>query len=429
MGLGTLGIVNVTVSANAVVTLSSALSAERIAYFPLLNCTITNFNGAWAAFSGTGTMSITNSTTIQTNINTLTLPAYSGNGGELSTLSTGNAANRMGGTPAGYAGMFIDGRRRAHHGWYDQWFFNGKAWDVNQGSCTGVGNSTSHAWSFDRSYAVPTAMPTAPGQAPQAWQNNAGPWKWLGTSDTGAKLLTSISGDSLGNSPAVALDPVTGIIWYAHGDGGNWFAGFGSLNTATEALVHVDMPQPCQQPFGHSAICVDPAWDGVFGDPNNTCRWRFFVFFPQGGLNQIAILDLKAANPYLPASWTIGAISSSTGVATVGNGAVYHKASRSVICANPVAQQDGIVYKVRVPTNPATGVYVGGTWNVSPINPDTVNGNVNPGLNQTTGQGGGNAFGKLRLVESISGGQDGIVICSGVTLPTYVYKLPAAEIV
>jgi hypothetical protein len=50
-------------------------------------------------------------------------------------------------------------------------------------------------------------------------------------------------------------------------------------------------------------------------------------------------------------------------------------------------------------------------------------------LNQVVNQGGGNAFGKLRLVESISGGQDGIVICSGVTLPTYVYKLPAAEIV
>lgn len=337
------------------------------------------------------------------------------------TNSTSNTTGGQGQNPAGYAAMFTDGRRRAHHGWYDQIFHNGYAWNVNQGSPTGVGNSTSHAWKFNRNFA---GIPTAAGGTPLAWTNNVGPWTWLGTSDTGNKASGAISAYSLGNNPAVALDPVTGKIWYARPDQGNWFAGWGSLDTATEVIQGASAPQPWQQALGQSCVCVDPAWDGVAGDPNNTCRWRFFVFSIQNSGN-LAVLNLKAANPLLFSAWTQITPSNPSALNDSGGGMVYHKASRSIIAANPVRSLNGNLTKVRVPTN-ADGTYnAAGTWTVSTV---TTSG-ANPSTGSSPGtNGGGYVFGKLRLMENIANGQDGIVICNGVTLPTYVCKLPATEI-
>jgi hypothetical protein len=341
--------------------------------------------------------------------------SYVHSGSGAPPASTSSTAAGQGVNPDKYAAMYGDGRMRSVHGWYSTHFANNKAWLVTQGSPTGVGYSTPHAWSFDRGF---VGLATAFGQTPLAWANNAGPWQWLGFSATGGMSTTAQGIPAWDDSPAVALDEVTGILHTLHGSdqGDGQVSGYGTLNTSTGAFTHTASAIG-QTAWGAAVVAYDPQWDGVLGDPNGTCRWRLFIALNKTG--GLYVRDLVAG------TWSTPALSSSTFSAS-GVGAVYHSASRSMIAADPVRSGNGTVYKIRVPTNPTTGVYVpSATWAVTPI---TTVGGANPSTGSAAGLGGGYSYGKLRLVKNIPDGNDGIVLCTETANPTYVYKLPLTEI-
>jgi hypothetical protein len=331
-------------------------------------------------------------------------------------------------TPAGqalapnkYAAMYADGRMRSVHGWYNTHFANGKAWLVTQGSPTGVGFSTPHAWSFNRSYVngLGDQMPTAYGQAAQRWENNAGPWQWRGFAANGNLSTTAQGIPAWDDSPGVALDPVTGIIHTLHGSdqGDNQVSGYGTLNTNTGAITHTAYT-PGATALGAAVVAYDPQWDGVAGDPNGTCRWRLFICIRSDGVLYVRKL--------VAGTWATPSVSATTIVAQTGVGAVYHAASKSMICADPVRSLNGNVYKVRIPTDGTFNYTPQSVWTVTPIAPASGSASLWTGTN--AGLGGGYTYGKLRLVQNIGDGHDGIVLVNETSLPTYVYKLPLTEI-
>jgi hypothetical protein len=339
----------------------------------------------------------------------------------LTGSSTANTTAGQGWDPSNYAAMWTDGRMRAVHGWCSQTYANGRVWFPSQSSPTGAGNSTGHAWSFDRAY---SGLPSAPGGSPLAWANNAGPWEWLGAAATGNRSTTT-TGAPMG-IPAFALDPVTGLIWTACGNAdAAWMVRFGSLNTATEAIQYTSYGPGWDTPDGRWACVVyDPAWDGVAGDPNNTCRWRYWVGISPNS-NGIIVLNLKAANPYATSAW-VGVVSTSntSALSAVGLGAVYHAPSRSILLGDP-SQLGSSILKLRVPTN-GDGTFAGGTWQVSTIT--AAGGGANPGTGFGDGGTGWRAYSKFNIINDMGNGQSALVCCGGVTLPTYVYKLPTTEI-
>jgi hypothetical protein len=334
--------------------------------------------------------------------------------------STASTPGAQGWDPGGFAAMWADGRMRAVHGWESACYANGRVWYPSQSSPTGSGNSTGHAWSFDRGFA---GLPSGPGGTPLAWANNAGPWEWLGTASAGNKT-TSVQ-DDVGVGPSYALDPVTGLIWTAVGNANaSWMVRYGSLNTQTEAIQFTNYNSGWDTPeFRWSCVVYDPAWDGVAGDPNNTCRWRYWVGIAPNS-NGLIVLNLKAANPYATSAWVgVVATSNTSALSAAGLGAVYHKPSRSILLGDP-ASMGSSIYKLRVPTN-GDGTYAGGVWQVSTI---TAAGGANPGTGFGDGGTGWRAYSKFNIINDMGNGQSALVCCGGVTLPTYVYKLPTTEI-
>ncbi len=323
-----------------------------------------------------------------------------------SSASSANRKDAQGHNPNGYAAMYRDGRMRAQHGWHNNVFANNRVWYPVQASTAGIGYSTSHAWCFDRGF---PGLATEPGQIPLGWSNDAGPWEWLGTSDAGLKGDQSKSA-SFGTAPPAALDPVTGRIWYSREDyGQNLWA---SLDTSTKAI----------RSAAGSANPTSSSWAAVVVDPTGLDLWRFFVINCRAD-NTLAILNLKASNPYAASAWTRVAVSNPA-VIRGGLGAVYHKASRSILLYDASDMRDASLYKLRVPTNP-DGTYAGGTWQVSTVVAGS--GSANPSTGVPTG--GGNASGqytwsKFNIVEDMGNGQSGLVVCMDTSQPVYVYKLP-----
>lgn len=320
--------------------------------------------------------------------------------------STANRKDAQGHIPAGYAAMFQDGRMRAQHGWHSNIFTNNRVWYPVQESPTGVGYSSAHAWCFNRGHG---GLAGAPGQTPLAWSNDAGPWEWLGTSDAGLKGDQSKSAN-FGTAPPAALDPVTGKIWYSREDyGQNLWA---SLDTSTKAIRSAT----------GSANTTSSSWAAVVVDPTGLDLWRFFVINCRDD-NMLAILNLKASNPYAASAWTRVAVSNPA-VIRGGLGAVYHKASRSILLYDASDMRDASIYKLRVPTN-SDGTYAGGTWQVSSVAAGS--GGANPSTGVPTG--GGNASGqytwsKFNIVEDMGNRQSALVVCMDNNSPVYVYKLP-----
>ena len=326
--------------------------------------------------------------------------------------STANTIAGQGHNPSGYTAMYSDGRMRALHHANGAAFANNKIWFHTQSSPSGIGNSTSHAWSYNRVY---TGIPTAPGAAALAWANNPGPWAWLGTSSGGETGSSSI-GDDLGPFAPSALDPVTGLIWTAHTP--NAARVWASLNTSNGSIVRCNSVNVSADSTSQGWACVvyDPAWDGI---NESSCRWRYWVANDYAH-NALVILNLKAADPYAAAAWTYYVPTSST-VHSAGNvGAVYHAPSKSILLGNP-SSLGGNILKVRVPTN-GDGTYAGGTWQVSTI--------TLGGSNPATGLGGDNqgAYSKFNIINDMGNGQAALVVCMETNQAVYACKLPTTEI-
>jgi hypothetical protein len=329
-----------------------------------------------------------------------------------SSQSTSNSVAGQGLNPDRFAAMFADGRMRSVHGWHSCQFADGKIWYPHQSSPTGGGNSAPHAWVFNRSAA---GMPTAAGQTPLRWEDDAGPWTWLGATHSGSTALDS-RGESYGTAPCSAYDPVSRLIWTVEG---NTCRLWSSLNTATR-----EVRGSAIYPFSDNTGS-DGMWGAVVYDPKD--RWRFLVV-PARHRKGLHILNLKATNPYVDSAWSVVNVSDSTVLTdTTGCGAVFHAPSKSILLGNPIGNYGslgGDVLAIRVPTN-ADGGYSGGTWNVSRVSPAASSANPASGIRgiaPSCEQNG--AWSKFNLIEDMGNGQGALVVCLAVDKPTYVYKLP-----
>jgi hypothetical protein len=328
------------------------------------------------------------------------------------SASTSNLISGQGWRPAGFAAMYGDGRMRAQHGWHSNIFANNRVWYCSQQSPTGVGDPTSHAWSFNRALA---GIPQSPSRSPLLWQNNAGPFEWLGTSDNGRKGSSDQSIPDYGTASAAALDPVTGLIWYGREQ--QETAHWSSLNTANGVITKYG------NGFGENLSAI---WATVVYDPSGADLWRYFVLQCRSNPSRLYLLNLKQATP----TWSFVTINLNPGAVSPnlnGYGAVYHPPSRSILLhdSNELTR-DGRIMKVRVPTS--GDAYAGGTWQVTPINP--AGGSADPstqpqGLNPA---GGWYTWSKFNIINDMGNGQSALVVCMDPTLPTYVYKLPAGEL-
>lgn len=334
------------------------------------------------------------------------VPCQSGS----STVSTSNLPAGQGHDPVGYAAMYLDGRMRAVHGWHTVQFANGKAWYPTQASPAGVGNSTSHAWSFNRNFA---GIPTAPGGSALAWANNAGPWTWLGCSD-GSGTGSTQRGTSFGTAPPAALDPVSGKIWMAHALQAMrvWM----SLDTATGTIQRSNVVNIYANNTGQ-----DGRWAAVVTDPTGQDRYRLWVA-PAPDAGGLLVLNLKAADPYATAAWSVKTVSNLAALTTAGLGAVYHAPSRSILLGDPRSLTAGQIVKLQVPVNGDGTFNSSGVWAVSTITPAL--GSAAISVN------GGNAgtWSKFNMIADMGNGQSCLVVCVETGSPTYAYKLPMGEL-
>ena len=327
-------------------------------------------------------------------------------------VSTSNSVGGQGLNPDRYAAMFADGRMRSVHGWHSCQFANGKVWYPHQSSPSGGGNSSPHAWVFDRGA---SGIPTSAGQSPLAWANNSGPWTWLGATHTGSTVLDK-QGESYGVAPCSAYDPVSRLIWTIEG---NTCRLWSSLNTVTREIKGSSV-----YPYANNTGS-DGMWGTVVRDPKD--RWRFLVV-PARYRKGLHVLNLKAANPYAESAWSVVEVSDTTVLTdTTGCGAVFHAPSRSILLGNPIGNYGslgGEVIAIRVPVN-TDGSYAGGVWKVSRVAAGS--GSINPaagvrGTPPSSEQNG--AWSKFNLIEDMGNGQAALVVCLAVDQPTYVYKLP-----
>lgn len=322
--------------------------------------------------------------------------------------STSNTTSGQGYVPNGFAAMFADGRMRSVHGWHSCLYARGRVWYPHQSSPSGIGYSTPHAWSFNRNA---TGIPTSPGGAPLAWANNPGPWKWLGTSDSGARGETA-KGEGFGTAPPAALDPVTGKIWMANAAVATrvWM----SLDTETEEIRRSDNVNIYADNTGQ-----DGRWAVVVVDTSGQDRWRLWVA-PAPDAKGLIVLDLKSANPYAASAWSVQPVSNLAAVSVPGLGAVYHPASTAILLSDPKSLQGGQILKLRVPTNSDGTFNPSATWQVSTVAP--ASGSANPTAGTSTANNG--AWSKFNIVKDMGNGQSALVVCMEVDRPTYVYKLP-----
>jgi hypothetical protein len=345
------------------------------------------------------------------------------------SVSTSNTVSGQGHNPKGFAAMYRDGRVRAMHTANIPQCSNGQVWFSYQPSAEGVGASTPHAWSFTRSH---PGIPTSPGGVPLKWSNDPGPWTWLGTSDGGAKGDTSQSVSNYSSSgwTSAAIDPVTGWIWTAHADAPltHWT----SLDTTgTRSPQFVSSPLRSHQAnFSNksSVVVYDPAWDGVVGDPNKTCRWRFLVLCAADG--QLLALDLTATDLYATAAWRTISVPGLASADKVKDwGAVYHKASRSIILGRysstyskeaVAAEELPNFVTIRIATD-GQGAYAGNTWKKSVV----MNKSTPSPLPESTPNNG--AYSKFNIVNDMGDGHAALVCVADIDQPTYVYKLPPGD--
>jgi hypothetical protein len=333
--------------------------------------------------------------------------------------SVGNRLQDQGSNCKGYAAMWADGRARPTHSSGCLQYANGRVW-VPIGTTPNTVDGSQHAWSFNRGYQTGTGagqfIPTAPGGTPMAWTNDAGPWVWLGTTDTGDKSATARAHaawrGTLSFEPS-AYDPVTGLIWTMKvNDDGIW----SSLNTGAVSGT-AGAIQSCSAPTFDSNN-TGQGWSVVVYDTVSD-RWRFRISWCVY-LNQLQIHDLKNS-PYARSSLSYVNVNAAgvTALNTAASGgAVYHKPSKAILLGNPLTL-GGNILKIKPPLN-GDGSFAGGAWTVTTITPASGSATPAPGSQQS--------YTKFNMIEDMGNGQSALVSINQYNGATYIYKLPTTEI-
>lgn len=277
-----------------------------------------------------------------------------------------NPSSASGGTEAmNSAGAYGDGRPRAVHGWNRCVFGNGKVWYAGLDGMYPSGNWTTACWSYDR--------------GSTAWT-----YRGLGINPISQSSFSWQGGAS-------AYDPVGNRVWsiaqYATGQGGY------SVDASTGAITPYDW---------YFADNRGGDWMVVAHDTNPRV-----LIHSVSRTGKIWVLNLEA-----PANgWTIKTPTGSPSGLIDGAGAVYHAASKSILCWRDFGAR---IRRLKVPSDP-----IGGNYAWSEIAPSPSNAIVPP-----AGPANG-TFGKFNLVPDMGNGRSALVLVTSTTGPVYVYKVPA----
>lgn len=272
-----------------------------------------------------------------------------------------NASSPSGGSET--TGVYGDGKPRANHGYNTQVFANNRIWRLGMPAVSSSGTNYRFIWAFNRSTL-----------------------QWENYGDDGTKHLAG----GWANEGSCAYDAGTNCIYsiynYAN-DEGIW-----RINVLTgEKKVY---PNGCQIGYSWSVVIPESrAWIVGGGNPE-----------------QLWVFDLDTMTKYQPQ--TTGSGSPRYGAA----GAVYHAASKSILCWN--GNDAANLQALRIPSNPFTGTY---TWET--IIPSQGNTTI-PSVGQTNNL----IYGKMRLIEDMGNGQSAIVLVTSTQQGGYLYKLPIGGI-
>ena len=321
------------------------------------------------------------------------------------------------------------GRMRAVHGWNRVAFGGGKVWYLAQESyvsASGGGHAAS-VWSFDRDWVQSW------GEFPLRHRVGQNPWTLHSSSPT----RSSVDWSALKGGADFLPDP---SVWFAHpavydpasrrvytfsrakdGEGNAvcWY-----VDTATGRVITLTAKIPWAAYAGGWGACAY----GLDGGPS-----LFFCPLMEDPLGRIQVWNLgtnqvAAITPENAAftKWTDPRFDYQNPAGTPidstahpgGHGAVFHKASRSILVYSvgaqaPGAQKVGLgtkVRRLRIPRDPMAGTY---RWEDIAAHPDSVVPEYcKNGCNS-----------KFNIVEDMGNGQSCLVLASNQGA-AYVYKLP-----
>jgi hypothetical protein len=450
-------ITNAVNGATTVFTIVQTLSAGEQAHYGSGSVWVSFSSASNGGFVGTGwsglnsttarIVSVPSANTVEIAVNSSGFPAYvpGTTRGEFGTISMSNNLAAMGGNPNLYRAAFRDGRCRSQHTANVPKTFGGKVWFGTQPAPSGSGNSTFHSWSFDLNHA---GLAHGFSQTPLAWTNDAGPWEWLGSTGTGDKsdsATTATLNGGTGPYSHSEIDPVNGYCYSFHaGNPTSRWCRMDVTGSRTPQTVTFTGPGVSYNSVWSCAV-VDPQWDGVVGDPNNTCRWAFIVLGSGGNvvgqMETLRALDVKAGSPTFNQWRTITCAGLPHNQTMIDFFGVYHKPSRAILLGRVQNKVPGYattagtltlpnVYKIRVATN-ASGTYAGDKWTLSQIklqnDPNTPikTSSVVPATDGYTGWG---SYSKFNIVQDMGNGQACLTLIPQHNEPTYFCRLPTTEI-
>ena len=300
--------------------------------------------------------------------------------------------------------QYLDGRAPGMHTCGFPVYASGKLWLMRTGSLATAGRTVAAGWSFDRN-----TMPTAWGQTPQAWANNAGPWTSLGHD---AQSFIS-------NWGQVAYDRTTGRLWSAYANDRPqvaWYdpasgtkSGTGPIFTGERNIYFRSQPAVTT-----ASLTATLASGDILG---NGPRPILITFDQIGGMGHVCVMDLNntaAGFAKYAVSGTQPPILAAEGYRN-GYGAVYWPKGRQVLLCNAgVTNGFSRIYALSIPH--ANGVF-------NPADTFTWATIVATGAPTTSFDTNAGSYTKFNIAEDVSG-MSCLTMVYDWASPTYVYKLP-----
>lgn len=263
-------------------------------------------------------------------------------------------------------GVYADGAPSSVHGWGRAAAGNGKIVLASLEAVYNSGQTVYKGFMLDR-----TTL---------QWQN-------CGDVYTGADVW---SADGLTAAGCSAYDPVSGKVYNAVGLDKGFDRKHWTLDTFTGAKAMLPGVTGNNREFRWCAIADDlRLW--ILGAPNQ---------------NLLYVMDISNPNANMISVPFTGTMP------TDGAGCVYHNPSRALL----LWHNDGTnVIKLKIPTNPLSGTYAFSTIAAA--------GGPTPSVST-----GSQPYGRFNIVQNMGNGQACLVLCTSISGPTYVYKLPVGEV-
>jgi hypothetical protein len=308
-----------------------------------------------------------------------------------------NPSSRAGTTGAVDSAL-SDNTPKAPHGWSRAVWGNGRVWWPTMDAYW-PDNTTADCWSFNR------ASLGNPGQPVEA---TSGVWARHG------KIL-SRAPDNSGLKFAGAgstYDKVAKKVWT-----------FANYDVYGQNAFAIDATYNGTNIMGDGAVRAydaHPTENLVFGGMWIVCAWDLRVIIAMTATDSytrpstICVLDLNNPAAGFVYKGSTGSVDTSS-----GRGAVYHKASRSILLWDEGFGAN--VKRLSVPVAPLTSASSEWVW--SSVAPASSN-RVQP----SSASENAGTYGKFNIIEDMGNGQGALVLINRITEAVYVYKLPAGSL-